>query len=256
MVNEKILIVDDEEHIRELLKYNLEKSGYDCIIAENGLEALKIVKDQRPRLVLLDLTLPKMDGYEVCKEIRKDDEISWTPIIILSAKDEESDKVMGLNIGADDYITKPFSVREILTRIKVLLRRSCLKPLLRTYTFGNITIDFDNHEVSKSDKKINLTFTEFKLVEIFIKNKGTVMTKDFLLDKIWGYNYVGKSKTTVAIHVFHIRKKIEDNYKEPYFIETIRGIGYKFNGPGCSCAPIDSSLSASFGLNIISPYIN
>jgi two-component system, OmpR family, alkaline phosphatase synthesis response regulator PhoP len=227
MADEKILIVDDEEHIRELLKYNLDKSGYRCIMAENGLDALKIVKDQRPRLVLLDLMLPKMDGYEVCKAIRKDNEISSTPVIILSAKDEEFDKILGLELGADDYITKPFSVREVLARVKAILRRTSLEPIQRSYTFGNLTIDFEKHVVSKSDVKVELTLKEFELVEILIKNKGRVMTRDLLLDKIWGYEFVGETRT-VDVHIRHLRQKIEDDDKNPKFIETIRGIGYRF----------------------------
>lgn len=227
MADEKILIVDDEEHIRELLKYNLEKNGYRCITAEDGIEALKIAKDQRPRLVLLDLMLPKMDGYEVCKAIRKDNEISSTPIIILSAKDEEFDKILGLELGADDYITKPFSVREVLARVKAILRRTSLEPIQRSYTFGNLTIDFEKHVVFKSGEKIELTLKEFELVEILIKNKGRVMTRDLLLDKIWGYEFVGETRT-VDVHIRHLRQKIEDDDKNPKFIETIRGIGYRF----------------------------
>ena len=157
MANEKILIVDDEEHIRELLRYNLKKNSYKCITAKNGLEALEIAKYHRPRLVLLDLILPEMNGYEVCTAIRKDYEISSMPIIILSAKDEESNKLLGLKLGADDYITKPFSIRELLSRIKALLRRSTIESVQRIstfYTFGNLSIDFEKHIVAKNDEKI------------------------------------------------------------------------------------------------------
>jgi len=227
--NEKILIVDDEEHIRELLKYNLKNNSYECITAKNGLEAVEMVKYQRPRLVLLDLILPQMNGYEVCKAIREDNEISTTPIIILSSKDDEFDKLLGFNLGADDYITKPFSVRELITRIKVLLRRSSLELIEKTYTsytFGNLTIDFEKHIVTKNDEEIELTPKEFKLVEILIKNIGRVMTKELLLYKIWGYEFVGENGT-LAVHIFNLRKKIEDDNK-PHFIETIRGKGYIF----------------------------
>jgi two-component system, OmpR family, alkaline phosphatase synthesis response regulator PhoP len=227
VADEKILIVDDEEHIRELLKYNLEKNCYKCITAENGLDALKIIKDQKPRLVLLDLMLPKMDGYEVCKAIRKENEISSIPIIILSAKDEEFDKILGLELGADDYITKPFSVREVMARVKAILRRTSLQPIEKHYSFGNIIIDFEKHEVTKSNKKIELTLKEFELLEILIKNKGRVMTRDFLLDKIWGYEFVGETRT-VDVHIRHLRQKIEDDDKNPKYIETIRGIGYRY----------------------------
>ena len=227
LANEKILIVDDEEHIRELLKYNLENNSYKCITAENGFEALKIAKDQRPRLVLLDLMLPEMDGYEVCKAIRKDNEMSSTPIIILSAKDAEFDKILGLELGADDYITKPFSVGEVLARVKVIFRRTSLEPVQRSYTFGNLTIDFEKHIVSKGDERIELTHKEFKLVEILIKNKGILMTRDLLLDEIWGFEFEGISRN-VDVHIRHLRQKIEDDDKNPKFIETVRGVGYIF----------------------------
>ncbi|MCB2293565.1 response regulator transcription factor [Clostridium algoriphilum] len=227
MANEKILIVDDEEHIRELLKYNLEKNSYKCITAANGFEALKIAKDQRPRLVLLDLMLPEMDGYEVCKEIKKNNQISSTPIIILSAKNEVFDKILGLELGADDYITKPFSIAEVLVRVKAILRRTRLESVQRSYTFRNLTIDFEEHIVSKGDEKIELTLKEFKLFEMLIKNKGRLMTRELLLNEIWGFEFEGISRT-VDVHIRHLRQKIEDDDKNPKFIETIRGKGYRF----------------------------
>lgn len=228
MVDEKILIVDDEEHIRELIKFNLENNGYSVVTSDNGNDALKIAKDIHPQLVLLDLMLPGIDGYDVCKEIRKDNNISSIPIIMITAKGEEFDKVLGLELGADDYLTKPFSIRELLARVKAVLRRTSLQQIEKSYKFGNITVDFEKHDVSKDNNKIELTLKEFELLEILIKNKGRVMTRDFLLDKIWGYEYIGETRT-VDVHIRHLRQKIEDDDKNPKYIETIRGIGYRFN---------------------------
>lgn len=229
MAMEKILIVDDEEHICELIKFNLENSGYQCICALNGIDALNIVKEEKPDLVLLDLMLPGMDGYDVCKEIRKDNNTATTSIIMITAKGEELDKVLGLELGADDYITKPFSVREMVARVKaVLRRRTTINIESKSYILGNIVIDFEKHSLTKEGKKIELTLKEFELLEVLIKNKGKVMTRDFLLDRIWGYEYIGETRT-VDVHIRHLRKKIEDDDKNPKYIETIRGIGYRFN---------------------------
>ncbi|GAA0734635.1 response regulator transcription factor [Clostridium oceanicum] len=224
----KVLMVDDEEHICELVKFNIEKNGYKCICANDGLEGLKMAKEERPNLILLDLMLPGMDGYEVCKEIRKDSNISNTPIIMITAKSEELDKILGLELGADDYITKPFSVREMIARVKAVLRRvSSVQEVTKSYKFGNIEINFEKHFLSKNDKKIDLTLKEFELLEVLIRNKGKVMKRDFLLDRIWGYEYIGETRT-VDVHIRHLRKKIEDDDKNPKYIETIRGIGYRF----------------------------
>ncbi len=228
MANEKILIVDDEEHIVELIKFNLENNGYNVITANNGIDALKLAKQELPQLVLLDLMLPGMDGFDVCKEIRKDNAISNMPILMLTAKSEELDKILGLELGADDYLTKPFSVRELTARVKAILRRTKIQYMDTSYTFGDITIDFGKHEVLKNSTKVDLTLKEFELLEILIKNKGRVMTRDFLLDKIWGYDYIGETRT-VDVHIRHLRQKIEDDDKNPKYIETIRGIGYRFN---------------------------
>ena len=228
MSDKRILVVDDEEHIVELIKFNLEKNGYKVITADNGKDALEIAKEQHPDLVLLDLMLPGIDGLEVCKEIRKEASISNMPIIMITAKGEELDKILGLELGADDYITKPFSVRELIARSKAILRRTTVKYEDNNFKFGDITIDFQKHEVKKDGEKIELTLKEFELLEILIKNKGRVMTRDFLLDKIWGYEYVGETRT-VDVHVRHLRQKVEKDDKNPVYIQTIRGIGYKFN---------------------------
>lgn len=228
MADKKILVVDDEEHIVELIKFNLEKNGYGVITADNGRDAFIIAKEQQPDLILLDLMLPGMDGLDVCKEIRRDSGISTMPIIMITAKGEELDKILGLELGADDYITKPFSVRELIARVKAILRRTTVKYEDNGFKFGEITIDFEKHEVKRDGEKVDLTLKEFELLEILIKNKGRVMTRDFLLDKIWGYEYVGETRT-VDVHVRHLRQKIEKDDKNPVYIQTIRGIGYKFN---------------------------
>ncbi|MGH4122649.1 MAG: response regulator [Clostridium sp.] len=228
MAGEKILVVDDEEHIQELIRFNLEKSGYKVICAGDGIEAIKLVKEQLPQLMLLDLMLPGMDGLDVCKEIRKDSAMANMPIIMITAKGEEIDKIIGLELGADDYITKPFSVRELVARIKAILRRTNMQLVEKTFNIGNLAIDFGKHEVIKSESKIDLTLKEFELLEILIKNKGRVMTRDFLLDKIWGYEYLGETRT-VDVHIRHLRQKIEEDDKNPAYIQTIRGIGYRFN---------------------------
>jgi two-component system, OmpR family, alkaline phosphatase synthesis response regulator PhoP len=228
MAEEKILVVDDEENILELIKFNLEANNYKVITAANGIDAVKLAKSEVPDLVLLDLMLPKMDGNDVCKEIRKDNSISTMPIIMITAKSEELDKILGLELGADDYITKPFSVRELLARVKALLRRTNIQIIDTSYKFGNIAIDIDKREVLKKDERIDLTLKEFELLEILIKNSGRVMTRDFLLDKIWGYDYLGETRT-VDVHIRHLRQKIEDDDKNPKFIETLRGVGYRFN---------------------------
>ncbi|MCB2288222.1 response regulator transcription factor [Clostridium sp. CS001] len=228
MAEEKILVVDDEEHIQELIRFNLEKNGYKVICAANGVDAIKMAKEQLPQLMLLDLMLPGMDGLDVCKEIRKDSSMSNMPIIMITAKGEEIDKIIGLELGADDYITKPFSVRELVARIKAILRRSTQQVIEKTFKVGNLAVDFGKHEVVKNENKVDLTLKEFELLEILIKNKGRVMTRDFLLDKIWGYEYVGETRT-VDVHIRHLRQKIEDDDKNPLYIQTIRGIGYRFN---------------------------
>lgn len=228
MANEKILIVDDEEHIRELISFNLNNNGYETITADNGNAAIKIIDDESIKLVILDLMLPGMDGYEVCKKIRYNSKTSDIPIIMLTAKSEEIDKILGLELGADDYMTKPFSIRELLARVKALLRRTTVQTVTQKYSFGNVVIDFEKHKATKDGKVIELTLKEFELLVILIKNKGRVMTRDFLLDKIWGYEYIGETRT-VDVHIRHLRQKIEDDDSSPEYIETIRGIGYRFN---------------------------
>lgn len=227
-MEDKILIVDDEEHILELLKFNLENAGFKVITASNGIEALEYLKNSLPKLILLDLMLPGMDGYDVCKEIRREKNLSNIPIIMITARSEELDKILGLELGADDYITKPFSIRELIARVKAVLRRTTNSPSNdKVFSYGKLMVDFEKHEVTKNGDRVDLTLKEFELLELLIKNKGKVLTRDSLLDKIWGYEYIGETRT-VDVHIRHLRQKIEDDDKNPRYIETIRGIGYRF----------------------------
>ncbi len=227
MAGERILIIDDEMNIVELLKYNLEANGYKVIYALTGKEGLTYSLQNKPDLILLDIMLPEVDGFDICKEIKKNNDTENIPIIMLTAKSEEFDKILGLELGADDYITKPFSVRELLARIKVVLRRNHKEDKSEVINTGDLIIDFNKHEVIKKGEKIELTLKEFELLKLLILNKGKVMTRDFLLDKVWGYEYYGETRT-VDVHVRHLRQKLEDDDKNPDYIETVRGIGYKF----------------------------
>jgi len=226
---EKVLIIDDEEHIVELIKYNLDSSGYTTFEAYNGNDGLKTARKEMPDIILLDLMLPGIDGLEVCKSLRNDDKLKNVPIIMLTAKSEEIDKILGLELGADDYITKPFSVRELNARVKAVLRR--INPSdeqNEVFSFADVEIDYSKHEIKKKGQKVDLTLKEFELLDILVKNKGKVLTRDLLLDKIWGYEYVGETRT-VDVHIRHLRQKLEEDDKNPKFIETVRGIGYRFN---------------------------
>ncbi|WP_300348440.1 response regulator transcription factor [Clostridium sp.] len=227
MSNKKVLIVDDEEHIRELIKFNLKKDGYETEVAVNGREALEKINENKFDLILLDLMIPEIDGLEVCKEIRKNEETEDIPVMIITAKGEEFDKVLGLELGADDYITKPFSIRELMARIKALLRRSNVKKEENIIKFGDVTVNFKTREVTKNSKNIELTLKEFELLKLLIQNKGNILTRELLLDKIWGYEYIGETRT-VDVHIRHLRKKVESDDKNPQYIQTIRGVGYKF----------------------------
>jgi len=224
-MNYNVLVVDDDKEIVDAIEIYLSNEGLKIYRACDGIEALETLVDKEIHLILMDIMMPRMDGIRATLKIREEKNI---PIILISAKSEDTDKILGLNMGADDYITKPFSVRELVARAKAILRRTSFKQEDNSFKFGDISIDYQKHEVYKGKEKIELTLKEFELLEILIKNKGKVMTRDFLLDKIWGYEYVGETRT-VDVHVRHLRQKIEANDKNPIYIQTIRGIGYKFN---------------------------
>lgn len=224
----KILVVDDAEHIVELIQFNLENEGHDVNVAYDGKEALSKLEQEMPDLILLDLMLPGIDGIEVCRRIRGNDKSKNIPIIMITAKGEEIDKVLGLEIGADDYITKPFGVRELLARVKAMLRRSRQieeKKADVKYNAYGIELDVEKHEIYKDGEKIELTYKEFELLRLLFENRGKVLTRDDLLDKIWGYDYFGETRT-VDVHIRHLRKKLGE-VKKNEMIETVRGVGYK-----------------------------
>lgn len=233
----KILVVDDEPSIVTLLTFNLEKDGYEVISAEDGAVGYELALSNQFDFIILDVMLPNMDGLEITKSLRR--EKIDTPILILTAKDDQVDKIIGLEIGADDYLTKPFSPREVLARMKAIFRR--LKPTAnKTEEFnettkaplvlGEISIDEQNYEVSVRGKKIELTPKEFELLVYFVKRKDRVIDRDTLLDRIWNYDFAGQSRI-VDVHVSHLRDKIEIDPKRPTYLVTVRGFGYRFQEP-------------------------
>jgi len=228
-LNKKILVVDDEKPIADILKFNLEREGYSVELAYDGQEAIDKTHRSNPDLILLDIMLPKIDGFAVCKMLRQNYQ---TPIIMLTAKEEEVDKVLGLELGADDYITKPFSVRELLARVKANLRRAeipvggdansgnCIKS-------GSLVIDLGKYEVRKEGKTIELTLREFELVKYLASQAEQVFTRETLLEDVWGYEYYGDVRT-VDVTIRRLREKIEDDSSNPKYIITKRGVGYYF----------------------------
>ena len=232
MPKELIFAVDDEVHIQQLVKFNLEASGYKVITYDNGESLLEEVKSSLPDLIILDLMLPGIDGLEVCRQLRTIPCTKNTPIIMLTAKSEEFDKVLGLELGADDYLAKPFSVRELVARVKALLRRvsntASVEAETETIRHGEIVINLTRHEVYKNGKLLEMPLKEFELLKMLLLNKGNVLSRELLLDKIWGFDYYGETRT-VDVHIRYIRQKIEDDDSNPIYIETIRGIGYRFN---------------------------
>lgn len=225
-MSQKILIVDDEKPIVTLLKYNLEKAGFTTEEAYDGLEAIKKGETNGYDLIVLDLMLPEMDGIEVCKHLRNNK--IETPILMLTAKDEEFDKVLGLELGADDYLTKPFSPKEVIARIKAILRRTkkTNQNSFTSLTIGDLTIFPERYEAEVNSKVVSFTRKEFELLYFLAKNKGKVISRDQLLSGVWDYDFVGDTRI-VDVHISHLRDKIEPDTKKPIYIKTIRGLGYK-----------------------------
>ncbi|MGM0217249.1 response regulator transcription factor [Enterococcus sp. AZ126] len=233
----KVLVVDDEPSIVTLLTFNLEKDGYEVISAEDGAVGYELALSNQFDFIILDVMLPNMDGLEITKSLRR--EKIDTPILILTAKDDQVDKIIGLEIGADDYLTKPFSPREVLARMKAIFRR--LKPVSSKseeireeakapLVLGEISVDEQNYEVNVRGGKIELTPKEFELLVYFIKRKDRVIDRDTLLDRIWNYDFAGQSRI-VDVHVSHLRDKIEIDPKRPAYLVTVRGFGYRFQEP-------------------------
>ena len=229
MSKQSIFVVEDEMHIQQLIKYNLEANGFKVTVFDNGENLLEYISENIPNLFILDIMLPGIDGLEVCRQLKQNSSTKNIPIIMLTAKSEEFDKVLGLELGADDYITKPFSIRELLARIKALFRRinTVIEPKVDIISHADITIDCTRREVYKADKLIEMPLKEFELLKMLVQNKGKVLSREHLLDKIWGFDYYGETRT-VDVHIRYLRQKIEDNDENPTFIETIRGIGYRF----------------------------
>jgi DNA-binding response OmpR family regulator len=220
----RILVVDDEENVSQLLKLYLESEGYEVQIADNGLKATEMAKKIKPDLIVLDIMLPFKDGWQVAKELRQDMD---TPIIMLSAKGEESDKILGLNLGGDDYVTKPFSPGEILARVKAILRRSKKEVQENDILeFPYLIIDFSKYEIIVNGVKIVSTPKEVEMLWMLANSPGRVFTREHLLDKIWGYDYLGDSRT-VDTHIKRLRRKIEKGHNYTY-LHTVWGVGYKF----------------------------
>lgn len=231
-MDKKILIIEDEKSIADIIKFNLTKEGFEIETAYNGKAGLEKALSGKPDLILLDVMLPEMDGFQVCKKVR---ETSTVPILMLTAKEEEVDKVLGLELGADDYITKPFSMRELIARIKANIRRVDLTSNLQdvpsnVQEFGNLAIDMNRYEVRKNDQVLDLTLREFELLKYLAGRENRVFSREQLLEEVWGYEYYGDIRT-VDVTVRRLREKLEDDSSNPAYIMTKRGIGYYFRRP-------------------------
>jgi DNA-binding response OmpR family regulator len=229
---EKILVVEDDQTLQSVLKYNLVKEGYNTFLATDGLQAIEIARREKPDLIILDLMLPKMDGLSVCRILRQE---MIVPIIILTAKAEEIDKIVGLELGADDYMTKPFSMRELLARVRATLRRTGLLKQAadkdegktnKQIQAGSIQIDLSRHVAFNEGVPLDLSPKEFDLLAFLARNRGQVFSRDILLEKVWGYDFAGDTRT-VDVHVRWLREKVEANPEKPVRLVTIRGVGYK-----------------------------
>ena len=231
-MNEKtVLIVEDEKAISDIIKFNIEGQGFTALTAYDGMDALAKVDANNPDLILLDVMLPKLDGFEVCRQIRAKSDV---PIIMLTAKEEEVDKVLGLELGADDYITKPFSMRELIARINANIRRTDFMAAVKDVpsqitTIGNLEIDMNRYELRKNGKALELTLREFELFHHLANAPNRVFSREQLLEEVWGYQYYGDIRT-VDVTVRRLREKLEDDSSRPKYIMTKRGIGYYFNG--------------------------
>ena len=223
-MRQTILVVDDEPDIVEIIQYNLEKSGFDVIVAADGPAALEKARDETPDLIVLDLMLPGLEGTDVCRILKQDERTRSIPILMLTAKSEEIDRIIGLELGADDYVVKPFSPREIALRIRNILRRRSEPETPGPVRAGPLVIDVEGHHVSVSGSTVSLTATEFKLLAILFQRRGRVQTREELLDVVWGYDYMGYGRTVDA-HIKRLREKLGE---AAGMVETVRGVGYRF----------------------------
>lgn len=229
-MDDKILVVEDDKTLLDVLKYNLTKEGYDVVTATDGAQALEIARSQKPELIVLDIMLPELSGLEVCRILRKD---TTVPILMLTAKGDEVDKIVGLEVGADDYMTKPFSMRELLARIRAMLRRAKMTvskpPEGATFNVGNLEIDIPRRRATLGGMLLDLTQKEFDLLTFLAGNRGLVLSRERLLEKVWGYDYAGGTRT-VDVHIRWLREKIETIPAKPERLITVRGVGYKLEG--------------------------
>ncbi|HEY94240.1 MAG TPA: response regulator transcription factor [Dehalococcoidia bacterium] len=228
MSDKKIMIVEDDRNLLDTLVYNIEKEGYAAITSINGEEAVESARKEKPDLIILDIMLPALNGLEVCRILRKEMSV---PILMLTARNEEVDKIIGLEVGADDYMTKPFSMRELIARIRAMLRRAGMTAtepdsIDKIIIIGTLTIDTERHKVTVSSKELELSPREYDLLVFLAANKGLVFTRDQLLEKVWGYDFVGDTRT-VDVHIRWLRQKIEFNPSKPEKLITVRGAGYK-----------------------------
>jgi two-component system OmpR family response regulator len=226
MAENKILVVEDDQSLIYTLSYNLHKEGYIVLTANDGIEAIEVARRESPDLIILDIMLPKLDGFEVCRILRKETAV---PIMMLTVKNEEVDKVVGLELGADDYVTKPFSLRELLARVKAMLRRAQIPQpeQVSKIKSRDLEIDLARHEVTLAGSPISLRPKEFDLLAFLVKNKGFAFSREQLLEKVWGYDYAGDTNT-VDVHIYWLRSKIETDPANPSRILTVRGVGYRF----------------------------
>lgn len=224
----RILLVEDEESLADSVRYNLEREGFGVIVAGDGRRAIERFRADQPNLVILDLMLPELSGLDVCRMIRQESDV---PIIMVTAKDSEADKVTGLELGADDYVTKPFSIRELVSRVRAHLRRSRMlnpaTPKDEMLDGGPVVMDVARHEVRVGDEPVAFPPKEFELLETFLRRKGRLLTREFLIEEVWGADYFGDTKT-LDVHVKRIRRKVEPDPHEPRYLVTVRGLGYKF----------------------------
>lgn len=224
-----VYVADDELNIRRLVAFGLKDSGFDTAEFPDGTQLLNAVKQRVPDAIILDWMMPQPDGLAVCRMLREKEETRTIPVLMLTARGEEIDRVLGLEIGADDYIVKPFSVKELCARVKAVLRRTSRQEDTKEQilSIGDLSVDIGRHTVTKNGKLVELTAKEFDLLVMLMKNNGKVLTRDTLLDKVWGVEYYGDTRT-VDVHVRYLRQKVEDNSEEPTYIQTVRGVGYKF----------------------------
>jgi len=242
-MSRKVLVVEDEPILLETLEYNLARQGYEVCTAADGPTALEVARQEQPDIILLDVMLPGLDGFEVCRILRREMSV---PVLMLTARDDEVDKVVGLEVGADDYLTKPFSMRELLARVKALLRRERLireqltaegrlagegerVERVSALHFGDLTLDLDRHEVFRQGESLHLKPKEYELLLFLARHRGMVLSREQILEQVWGWEYDGGSRT-VDVHVRWLREKIEPNPSQPVRIVTVRGVGYRFEG--------------------------